>query len=1483
MLLTLLLGSRGRGRARRRGPSRRDVCLALAVGLLSLLAVLGLGRSFVDLASSLGLSQQCRMSRMWPAYAVHHPVSPSGLARKYSLFLYRERGSHGHPQDDRPRGTPALFIPGNAGHYAQIRSVASSSATQYYEDNGASMPKQEWARARGPVDWWTVHFNEDFSAFHSQTMLDQATYVNEVIAYLLELYAPISSHNVTSVPILAHSMGGVVARLLLDQPNYVPGSIDTIITLSTPHAFPPAPFDRGLESIYTRINRPAHLYSRQMLDAGNNATKQEDVWRSFPHFADVLLISIGSGALDTQITSESSSLALGSPSLPALWPSAQAISTFTSALPALWSSVGHVSMAWCDQLRERIARASMMDALLFADAQSRIGVQHTRQRKKLWERILGSNAEWGLDEPDRQLQHSLPLPESSQNIQSADLEGQDSLSFDLLGKNAGPALDIEVITDLAVGNDPTLGLGVVSQPELVILLCKVPSAQASPSNCTMASPPSYELLPPSSFRPTMSAPTQFSPSILFPHAETRYELPGQGLRRWRASVAELRASGYSSVKVSKLSNARGSGWFRAGWTPSAPIVVTPKSAQNPAGALSSVRLDIADALSQHPSGSDIGPVVRFLVPSMDSSLLAYRLVVNMEFASSDSPPISSTLAFSPMLHARHRGTGDAVWFPSLLEAQERNGGAISPSAHNDRLRMSLYASSPFIAPASSAQQGTLFSLFFDPSALKASSGRDKNATPQIGGLHSITVQIDWMASLGLLAMRYRFAALVFPFAMLCLIAGLIWDDWNSPSDSESKARSEDGDIETALEKVPFPALLSSLWIYGPRVLLILSIASMVLALLQAAVVKMSSAQDAYDQGMLNWLLGYPGPASFSFIALGPVLLLSTFSILVVQVVFLVGLVRVLTMLTAPFTGRSSASGDAGEGRKGNVEVVGYSRTTLLAIGTVIVAIFFLIPYQLAFLIATMVQLLNAVRASATWSRERRQAGSSAHGRITADLSDSASRYHQQMLVLALMMGVLPIRAPVLVVWARNVLLGIRAPATTPGLGDHNVLEIVSFILFVQVGTSGRLLQRAPSRMLARITQLLFSFVAIKSLTWGLRYTYLLYDGLNIIFAWLLFVQWRTRKLGASSSTTAGPSSHDYTLLRQRGDYDGIEENAAQARAENGQDAAVHSATAGPSALQARHSRPGPSPALYDESAAAPPQIIKANNSAPILRMDIPAELSASTVLPPSLAASADLSNPRSKPTTTMRTPHENLDDLLKRYLDLAATYHALRTRSAKHFAQGHIDLVRARMQVGGWNLAKLGKDGWDARLAAQTQVRAVWVNKEREGQEEESSRLLGFETFTPRPSTDEGDEEKEGVQPYLIDEDDAPAVLRHRRKPKATSDDATAAETDKDGGNKHQEDEDKKEKEKKDGNGDDKKAKRPPLPPDPLYQFAALPPPSLRSAKSHFEKALSLSIGGSGSGSQTADNSHQPDIISVVLEMAQLSDAIDSARRTIEQ
>ncbi|KAI8951057.1 GPI inositol-deacylase [Xylaria longipes] len=283
----------------------------------------------------------CRMSWMSPSF-VHFSdfdTEHTRFASKYSLYLYREQGIEHGP---KVRGIPVLFIPGNAGSYKQARSIASESARYFHEalhSNGAA--------ARSGVkglDFFTVDFNEDFTAFHGQTMLDQAEYINEAIRYILSLYLdPQKSERDPNVPdpasviILGHSMGGIVARAAFVMPNFQPHSVNTIITMSAPHARPPVTFDPLIVKVYQDINDHwRHAYS------GKSATENS--------LSQVTLVSIAGGGLDTVVPSDYASLE-------SIVPETHGFTVFTSTIPTVWTSMDHQAITWCDQFRKVIVKA----------------------------------------------------------------------------------------------------------------------------------------------------------------------------------------------------------------------------------------------------------------------------------------------------------------------------------------------------------------------------------------------------------------------------------------------------------------------------------------------------------------------------------------------------------------------------------------------------------------------------------------------------------------------------------------------------------------------------------------------------------------------------------------------------------------------------------------------------------------------------------------------------------------------------------------------------------------------------------------------------------------------------------------------------------------------------------------------------------------------------------------------------------------------
>ena len=194
------------------------------------------------------------------------------------------------------------------------------------------------------LDFFAIDFNEDFTAFHGQTILDQAEYLNDAVAYILALYHdPRRSQrdpglpDPSSVILVGHSMGGVVARTMLTMPNYQPNSVNTIVTVSAPHARPPVSFDAESVRTYKQIN-----------DYWRHAYMQ--TWANDNPLWHVTLISIAGGGLDTVIPSDFASLE-------SLVPSTHGFTVFTSAIPDVWTGCDHIQTTWCVQLMKAIVRS----------------------------------------------------------------------------------------------------------------------------------------------------------------------------------------------------------------------------------------------------------------------------------------------------------------------------------------------------------------------------------------------------------------------------------------------------------------------------------------------------------------------------------------------------------------------------------------------------------------------------------------------------------------------------------------------------------------------------------------------------------------------------------------------------------------------------------------------------------------------------------------------------------------------------------------------------------------------------------------------------------------------------------------------------------------------------------------------------------------------------------------------------------------------
>ena len=347
-------------------PTRPRIPLPILVPLLIVILV-PLGAAWRKILSPefAGGPNRCAMTYMNPAYFPVPGLNASSNEGNYAVWLYRERGAVGLTPDaamasvgsgggsgcgtqvwKTGRSIPGLFVPGNAGSYRQVRSVASETArrvdarrTSHQTSSPSSVPgdTRESAPGNAPVgiDWFALDFNEELSAFHGGLLRRQTAFTSHALAKILETYPP-----GTPVVIAGHSMGGVVARgalLELGKEGAYGSPLNaTLITLATPHADSPAATAPSAARAHRDIN---------------------DAWISKRHTrvtSRVAMVSVGGGDADRQVTRVHAKP-------PARWLGAKnaknaktknAIHTTAGSIPGASSNVSadHRAIAWCQQV-----------------------------------------------------------------------------------------------------------------------------------------------------------------------------------------------------------------------------------------------------------------------------------------------------------------------------------------------------------------------------------------------------------------------------------------------------------------------------------------------------------------------------------------------------------------------------------------------------------------------------------------------------------------------------------------------------------------------------------------------------------------------------------------------------------------------------------------------------------------------------------------------------------------------------------------------------------------------------------------------------------------------------------------------------------------------------------------------------------------------------------------------------------------------------
>lgn len=280
--------------------------------------------------------QNCKIARKYIATAVLEgfDAKHSRFAPKYSLHLIRASRDE-IPQPIRPSGVPVIFVHGNAGGFRQIGPY-TDMAKELNEELGL-LTKGD---AGTEFDFFSIDFNEAYSALHGRTLLDQAEYLNDAIAYILDMYKSNEREGQQvpeSVIVLGHSMGGIVSRVAVTLENYRPQSVNTIITLASPHLVPAATFDADITKVYHLVND----YWRAAFAEGDSDSNP---------LRDVTILSIAGGKSDTMVPSDYVSL-------DSLVPATNGLSTFTNSIARVWTGIDHDAVMWCHQLRRQVASA----------------------------------------------------------------------------------------------------------------------------------------------------------------------------------------------------------------------------------------------------------------------------------------------------------------------------------------------------------------------------------------------------------------------------------------------------------------------------------------------------------------------------------------------------------------------------------------------------------------------------------------------------------------------------------------------------------------------------------------------------------------------------------------------------------------------------------------------------------------------------------------------------------------------------------------------------------------------------------------------------------------------------------------------------------------------------------------------------------------------------------------------------------------------
>ncbi|CAI4060916.1 hypothetical protein SKDZ_06G0400 [Saccharomyces kudriavzevii ZP591] len=940
---------------------------------------------------------QCKSIYMYPSYAridgFDERYTP--LAHKYHLYLYREQSVDKGPLNGdelQLDGIPVLFIPGNAGSYRQSRSIASACSNLYVDpDIRATLNNKNVQN----LDFFTADFNEDFTAFHGGTMLDQAEYLNDAIAYIMSLYerTPDYPHPIPeSVIIVGHSMGGIVARVMLTLRNHVPGSISSILTLSSPHAASPVTFDGDILKLYKKTNE----YWRGQLSHNDTFFSN-----------NISLVSITGGILDTTLPADYASVE-------DLISLDNGFTSFTTTIPEVWTPIDHLAIVWCKQLREVIARF----LLECTDASKPEKVKTLDERLQIARKLLLSGFE------DYASAHS-QLNYPQENLQ----EFSDNFFSDYTTLETNNVLNITVSNLRNWENNYTkidLPSNISSTEHLKFMLLTsldipmVYFCKKSSNLSCIAADDSILTIPRSSKGIHFAADSSF----------------GEKINPFKAiSVGKSILQKYDYLMISKPTYddfseqealEKNEGFLLAH--------LSDESNFEMSNITPSQILLFGETLRL--SGKGIEQVISF--DNLWDSLLSYKLETKIE-ENNESIAADEAL-FQPFIRQWIYEPFETKWHLDIL---------------NQDIEINMHNVAPFI-PLNETESRALQLSFYIPPGMYLEA----------------KMTINWSLTLKMLFIRYRLALASFPIGFIALVLAYQFYWYNNTSEfppfdaTLGYILKKHGILMVFTLFLASPAVNNKL---AQRILYLLDPIGLNYPFLLS---KKHMHTNFYYLGIRDWVMSTIG------------LLFGTMTIGLLALVSMI-----LKFLGSNFLQQKLQNGNAEA--KESVHVVEpkvYGKGRLMASVFLLLLIFFYIPYQMAFIITLVIQIITCIRVTLLQASNNAQ---------------KTNLLNFNMTLLMLLLFVSAINIPIIIVFLHNVAIKWE----TSFKSHHNVLAVAPIIFLVGNNSLLKMPKSASINSLdGTITIILFVYLTFFSFIYGIRNLYWIHHLVNIICAWLLFFE-----------------------------------------------------------------------------------------------------------------------------------------------------------------------------------------------------------------------------------------------------------------------------------------------------------------------------------------------------------------------------------------